>query len=123
MRQKIYDDTYGIDTWDISNTGRVYVHIVNSMMYREITGEEPPPTPISARDYARHGLPWFDLYDEAKTDLPASQTLAGVKSIKEMDGVKGFASQQDDSTVEVPSNLVKKLEIPGDPTAVPDGKW
>jgi hypothetical protein len=33
------------------------------MAYREITGEEPPSTPISAKLYAQHGYPWFDLYD------------------------------------------------------------
>lgn len=123
MRQEIYDDEFGVDTWDPSNSGRVYVHIVNSMTYREITGEEPPPTPITARDYASYGLPWFDLYDEAKAHLPASQTLAGVKSIKEMDETKGFAPQQDDGTVAVDPGHVKILVVPGDPGVVPDGKW
>src|SRR5215217_5352944 len=36
MRQKIYPDPHGIDTWVQEPYGRIYVHIVNSMMYREI---------------------------------------------------------------------------------------
>jgi hypothetical protein len=109
MRQKIYPDDYGIDTWDQTNSGRVYIHIVNSLMYREITGKEPPTTPISAKEYTRHGLPWFDLYDEEKSTLTSSDTLQKVKSVKEMDEEKGFEPQQDDSSVEVPDSLIKKL--------------
>ena len=123
MRQLIYADEHGIGTWDETSTGRVYVHIVNSMTYREITGEEPPATPVSARDYARHGLPWFDLYDDGKADLPASKALKGVKSIKQLDAERGFAQQQDDAPVVVPDDQVKTLGKVVDGSRVPDGKW
>ena len=51
MRQKIYPDEYGIDTWDMDNYKRVDIHIVNSVMFKEITGLEPPPTPVTAEVY------------------------------------------------------------------------
>ena len=102
MKQAIYPDQHGIDTWDQTTGGRVYVHLVNSMMYREITGCEPPPTPVDAQTYTRHGYPWFDLYDEHLGDLPGSEILKGVRSVKEMDAQKGFEPQQDDETVDVP---------------------
>lgn len=121
MKQKIYPDEYGIDTWDEDNYGRVYIHIVNSMMYREITGMEAPTTPISAKMYTQYGLPWFDLYDESKDDIPASGILAGVKSIKEKDKEKGFSPQQDDGSLEIPNWQVKKLKA--DSTIVKDGAW
>jgi hypothetical protein len=122
MRQRIYPDDYGLDTWDLGNSGRVYVHIVNSMMFREITGLEPPKTPISARQYTRFGLPWFDLYDEDKRNLSASKKLKGVKSVKEMDEAKGFSAQQDDKPVDVTKQQVVKL---GKAKAAPvqDGNW
>lgn len=123
MRQKIYPDQHGIDTWDETNTGRLYVHIVNSMAYREITGEEPPATPISARTYARFGLPWFDLYDEEKGDVETSEILAGVKSVKKMDAEKGFTPQQDDATVEVPAAHVKTIAASEDGVPVEEGSW
>jgi hypothetical protein len=123
MKQKIYPDEHGIDTWDAGNYGRVYVHIVNSMMYREITGQEPPPTPITARMYAQHGYPWFDLYDEKMGDIAAPENLQGVKSIKEMDAEKGFAPQQDDESVDVPDDKIIKYPMPDDPDAVQDGDW
>lgn len=121
MKQKIYPDNYGIDTWDEENFGRVYVHIVNSMMYREITSMEPPNTPISAKMYSQYGFPWFDLYDEGKDDIAASNTLSQVKSIKEMDAEKGFAPQQDDTSVEIMPEQVKKLNL--NPDVVNDGNW
>ena len=121
MRQKIYPDPHGWETWDEENTGRVFVHIANSMTYREITGMEPPPTPISARTYTTHGLPWFDLYDDGLGDLEASEELAGVGSIKAIDSAKGFSAQQDDEPVVIPEGQVKKLVPVG--AEVADGKW
>ncbi len=119
MRQKIYPDPHGIDTWDQENYGRVYVHIVNSLAFREITGKEPPPTPITAKTYEQHHLPWFDLYDDHLGDIDAPDTLKNVKSVKEMDAAKGFAPQQDDDSVEV--GYVIKYKT--DPNQVEDGDW
>ncbi len=121
MKQKIYPDSYGIETWDAQSFGRVYVHIVNSMMYREITGSEPPPTPVTAKQYAAHGLPWFDLYDREKATIEESDVLAGVKSAGEMDKTLGFSKQQDDGAIEIPGSAVKVLHF-GEGN-VHDGKW
>jgi hypothetical protein len=126
MEQSIYPDPHGPDTWDNRKTGRVYVHIVNSMLYEQITRLAPPATPITARMYAEHGYPWFDLYDEQLGDVDPSQALAGVKSIKEMDAAKGFKPQQDDDPVHVPDHVVKKLHVPKSAKrkdVVADGDW
>lgn len=106
MKQKIYPDPHGIDTWDEENYGRVYVHIVNSMMYREITGKEPPPTPVTAKTYTQYSLPWFDLYDDKMGDISASEVLKKVKTVKEMDEEKGFTSQQDDKSIDIPEDKI-----------------
>jgi hypothetical protein len=121
MKQNIYPDRHGINTWDETNFGRVYVHIVNSMMYREITGKEPPNTPVTAKTYSEYNLPWFDLYDEQKGDLAPSTILSQVKSVKEMDENQGFAPQQDDTSVDIPQAQIKKLKV--DPDGVRDGNW
>ena len=84
MEQKIYPDLYGKDTWDATGTTTVHVHIVNSDAYHAITGEQPPPTPISAATYNAFGLPWFALYDEDLGDVPAPAILRRVKSIAAM---------------------------------------
>ena len=121
MKQKIYPDPHGIDTWDSENYARVFIHIVNSMMYREITGEEPPATPITAKTYAQYKRPWFDLYGEAMSDIEAPDTLKQVKSIKEMDAEKGFTPQQDDSSIDVPDDQIIKYKLDSD--EVQDGEW
>jgi hypothetical protein len=122
MKQSIYPDPHGIDTWDEGRTSRVFVHIVNSTMWREITGEEPPASPITARDYAAHHLPWFEVYDEGLGALDATSKLAGVKSVKEIDAEKSTLPLQDDESVN--GGPIKKLwgtlaSIAG----VRDGKW
>ena len=76
MKQKIYPDPHGLDTWDAETRGRCFVHLCNSEMFSEITGEPPPPSPISADSYKAHGLPWYDLYDEHAAALDVTPELA-----------------------------------------------
>jgi hypothetical protein len=108
MRQKIYPDPYGIDAWDQDNYGSVGVHIVNSLQFRELTGQEPPPTPIDAKLYTEHGLPWFELYDETQGDLAPSGRLSTAKTISARDQERGETAPEADS-FEVPETQVKKL--------------
>ena len=119
MRQKIYPDPHGLDTWDPARFGRVYVHIVNSMAFREITGRPAPPTPITAREYARFGLPWFDLYDSDRDDLEAARAFEKVKSVRDKDAEHGFGEQQDDQLVEVGEDSLVTLGA----GLVADGDW
>jgi hypothetical protein len=109
MRQKIYPDPHGIDTWDSDNYGTVFVHIVNTLAYRELTGREPPPTPVDVQIYTAHGLPWFELYDEGEGDVAASEKLAKVKTIKEKDAEKGGDAAEVDMSIEVDQSQIKKL--------------
>jgi hypothetical protein len=81
MRQRINPDPYGVDTWDQDNAGGVTVYIVNSEQYHDITGQAPPPTPVDARAYTEAGLPWFELYDEAHGDVPASPRFKDLTSL------------------------------------------
>ncbi len=81
MRQKIYPDPHGIDTWDPDHRGRVFVHIVNSQLWTQITGEPLPSTPVSAETYLEAGLPWFDLYDDGLGDVEAPDALRNVQSV------------------------------------------
>lgn len=110
MKQKIYPDLYGIDVWDLNNYACVVIHIVNSVQFFEITGIKPPPTPVDAKTYTEHGLPWFDLYDETRGDLALSKRLADVKTIAERD-TEREESTTDNRSVDVPETQIKKLHI------------
>jgi hypothetical protein len=122
MKQKVYPDPHGTDTWDESATSRVFVHLVNSEMWREITGEAPPVSPVSAKSYAVAGLPWFELYDEHAATIDPTSTLAAVKSVKQLDATKSTLPLQNDESVE--PSLVKKLagKLAG-VLGVRDGDW
>lgn len=118
MKQKIYPDDFGLDSWDAHNTARLYVHIVNSELWREITGEAPPPSPVTAKEYAARGLPWFDLYDEHAPSLKGTRTLKHVKSVKDLDADTSTLPLQDDNSVS-PGPLKKLWNA----LTVRDGQW
>ncbi|MBX3273466.1 MAG: hypothetical protein KF729_24595 [Sandaracinaceae bacterium] len=122
MKQKVYPDPHGLDTWDLDASARVFVHIVNSELWREITGEEPPATPVTARSYASAGLPWFELYDERAPTLAPTETLAKIKSVKELDADKFGSVLQDDAPVS-PGPIRKLLHAGLDELRVSDGEW
>lgn len=108
MKQKIYPDPYGIEIWDQDNYGRICIHIINSAAFFAITGRKPPPTPIDAKSYTEHGLPWFELYDEARGDVQASERLARARTISARDAELGKASD-DDALFEVSDSQIKTL--------------
>jgi hypothetical protein len=86
MRQKIYPDPYGIDTWDPAQRASAFIHLLTAAEFEAVTGEAPPPTPVDAAAYAAAGLPWFELYDEEKADLAPAEILARIKTVRELEG-------------------------------------
>lgn len=118
------DTTYGTAAFDPKVSGRVYIHIVNSAMFRSITEQEAPATPISAKTYTDKGFPWFSTYEEdAGKDVSPLPALAGVKNVGQLDKEKGISGQQDDTSFSIAEKKVKKIGCldPGD--AVVDGQW
>jgi hypothetical protein len=89
MRQKIYDDPFDFDDWSAKDSSRCFVHLVNSMTWRSITGQEPPTVPFTASEYTDAGLPWFDLYDESAEAVEGSKALKNMKSVAAMGKDKG----------------------------------
>ena len=122
MKQKIYEDPYGVEAWEAAGE-RCFVHIVNSELWKEITGEDAPATPVSAHSYAAHGYPWFDLYDEHVPAIDGSSVLAGVKTVSEKDAAHGFEGQQDDTPID--EKNIKKYGVDAQLpiNEVRDGKW
>lgn len=82
IEQEIYEDTFDVNDWDLSCSTRCWVHLCNSELWEQITGEKPPHKPFSANEYIQEGLPWFDYYSDRK-GIPASKVLKGVKSVSE----------------------------------------
>lgn len=103
ITQKIYKDPYGIEVWEQNEYEDLAVYILNSTQYRAITGVDPQ-TPITVETYAENGLPWFELYDESKPDVPAPKNLAGLKTMT-------AGEPQDEPGVTASELPAKKLNI------------
>lgn len=85
MKQQLFEDPYDFDVWDLENSSKVFVHLTNSMLWRAITGQEPPQVSLTAKEYTQRGLPWFDYYAE-KPYKEATEEMKGIKSMKDMPG-------------------------------------
>jgi hypothetical protein len=84
IKQRIYPDPLGFDTWDSAPNDRVWIHLVDADEYTRVTGDEVPPSPIDAETYSRFGFPWFEVYDSPRGDLPATEALSRIKSAEDL---------------------------------------
>jgi hypothetical protein len=97
----------------LSHKSRCFTHLSNSLTWRAITGEQPPTTPFTAKEYTQNGLPWFEYYDDAKA-------LAGAPALKAMEGVASRGARkrerplpENDSVM--PASIVKlQRRLPAD---------
>lgn len=76
IRQKVYDDPYGIDKWQESPVAAIAVYVVNAKAFEEITGEAVP-TPVSHQSYSGA---WFGLQDSQIADVVGTSKFTGLKN-------------------------------------------
>jgi hypothetical protein len=74
------------------------------MLWRQITGEEPPTVPPTAAEDTRAGLPWFEWYGE-RPALEGTEKLRQVKSIHQLGKEKGQLPLPDNTPVD-PTQIV-----------------
>jgi hypothetical protein len=103
MKQEIYQDERDSEVWDTEQTSRCFVHLCNSLVWREITGTNPPQPPVTAKEYERCGLPWFDFYRDDVPALNGSDILAKVKTVVTVSQSKGDGTVLGNDSVETPS--------------------
>jgi len=85
IKQSILPDTNPASIWERDQTIYFNVQILNSAAFRNITGLEPPKTPISAATYASQGLPFYKIYNE-KSGIKGN--FEDIKSVKAIDKIK-----------------------------------
>ena len=100
MRQEIFNDTHDFSDWDLSLSSRCFVHLCNSLMWRQVTGNNPPHPPFTAKEYARAGVPWFDYYRDDLSALSGSTALDKLKSVFALGQAKGEKPLPDNSSIE-----------------------
>jgi hypothetical protein len=94
MRQEIYKDPHGLDAWDTTQTARCFVHLVNSAVYRQVTGCAPPTEPITAERYKQAGIPWFEYYGGDAKALEGARRLTELDSVAAKTVKKGGKSSE-----------------------------
>lgn len=109
MKQEIYDDPFDFDDWDQSVSSRCFVHLANSLVWRSITGEEPPTVPFTSKEYTRAGLPWFDFYNEGAAPVDGSEKLDGLKSVAQKAKSDNPLPENDTVAIETVIPIQKKL--------------
>ncbi len=104
MRQEISEDPYCEDEWDLERGQRCFVHLCNSAIWQQITGNAPPSVPPTAKDYAWAGLPWFEYYGDAPA-VEGGALLGAIKSVFSLGKSKG-ASPLPDNEPAVPKVVI-----------------
>jgi hypothetical protein len=106
MRQEILEDPFKLSDWDTAHASRCFVHIANSLAWRAITGEHPPTTPLTAREYRKAGIPWFAYYADDAKAVQGSGILEKLKSVAAMGKQKGDVPLPDNESVTVDKVVV-----------------
>lgn len=89
IKQSILKDEYGIDSWDPSTTLRISLHIVNSKLYKLITGIAPPSSPITPEHYVRAGIPWFEYPETVIPGLAKATKFQRVLTLERVASARG----------------------------------
>jgi len=100
MRQEIFKDPHDFSDWDLSTTSRCFVHLCNSLMWRQITRSNPPHPPFTACEYANARIPWFDYYRDDLSALSGSAVVDKAKSVFALGQEKGDKPIPDNSSIE-----------------------
>jgi hypothetical protein len=106
MRQELYDDPHDLADWDTRHRSRCFVHVANALVWTAVTGERPPTTPPTAKQYTDRGLPWFDYYAADREALEGSEALARMKSVLEKAREEGGNPLPENERVE-PDRVVR----------------
>lgn len=101
MRQEIYVDPHQLEDWDVDHASRCFVHIANSLMWRQITGEVPPTVPLTSKEYRSAGIPWFDYYEEGAEAVQGSSILDKLKSVAKIGWERSDVPLPDNESVQV----------------------
>ena len=109
IKQWILPDTNPASIWQRDRTVCFNVQILNSAAFHQITGTNPPESPISAATYASEGLPFFAIYNETsdiKGDFGAVKSVKALDKDKAKDGKKYGRDRNDDDELTYKNPIV-----------------
>jgi len=121
MKQEIYGDRFDFEDWDTEHSSRCFVHIANSLVWRAITGQQPPTVPPTSKEYTAAGLPWFQYYDDSAAALDGASILQKLKSVMHLAKEKRDVPLPENEPVVVDEIVRLRKELSKD--QVREGEW
>lgn len=107
IKQSIYKDTYGAESWDPDTKRTLTIHLVNSLAYKAITGTEPPPSPITTAEYQRANIPWYSHYNEATPTVKPPSLFKRILGVSEIEKNRGVSKPEEAALRNV---LIQRIE-------------
>lgn len=112
IEQKVVADRHGSDSWNEASATPICIHIVNSETFEAITGEKPPPCPITAYSYQKRGIPWFSNYDESAPGLPGAKAFKFLKTVLQIDKKRGIKDAHAGATLSIQPDEIRRIHVP-----------
>jgi tetratricopeptide (TPR) repeat protein len=112
VKQQIYRDHYGVQSWNETAKRMLNIRIVNSDLFHEITGEDAPESPITMEAYKEQGIPWFDKYDESAESVAPAKRFTAVKGVATIDMLRGKHAPENWLSVAITPELIKRIHTP-----------
>lgn len=83
IKQTVVKDRHDPAIWETDCTTSFNVQILYPTLFKQLTGLDPPATPVTAKTYAQYGLPYYDICDEEPSGIAGN--FDGIKSVNELD--------------------------------------
>ncbi len=112
IEQMIIADSYGIDSWDKNRKQHITIHLVNSLSYKNITGKNPPPSPITKVEYEKSGIPWFSFYDEIVPKVAGASLFKRILGVSEIENRRGELAGDSKRTMNISNDKIQKIRTP-----------
>jgi len=97
MHQEIYEDPFDFNDWNQNVSSRCFVHIANSLIWKAITGDNPPTVSFTAKEYTD---------DDHAVSINGSSILNKLKTIIQKGNDKGDDPLPENTEVN-PENIKK----------------
>jgi hypothetical protein len=113
--QEIVQDVSMASEWRNQAPITFNLQLLDAACFEAVTGQAPPPTPITAEVYHRYGLPFFNLPEEP------SSIHGDFSSIKSLMTLEGKDEEHLDFPVEIIKNAKAVAKRAGDFSLNPIG--
>ena len=102
IKQCILEDPNPAICWDHERTIIFNVQILDANGFRQITGMDPPESPITAATYSKHGLPFYKIFDEKSSVVGDFGELKSIKQLEKAEGTKRKRPVEDEPSYKNP---------------------